>query len=214
MKFNIKIVLFSILVIFVLTGVVYFGAVHAMDCDKGELIVTEDTGNNDSDEASDEKTDVTSEEKEVTSEHVYVHVCGAVKKPGVYELNSDARVFEAIKKAKGLKKEADDTLINQAEKVTDGQKICIPYKSKSQPVTEALDGNTEPVTESSGGSVVNLNSATLDQLTSLPGIGEAKASSIIKYREEHGGFNSIDEIKNISGIKEGVFTKIEDYITV
>ena len=142
------------------------------------------------------------------SGHVTGHVCGAVKTPGVYELESEARICDAITAAGGLKKKADECNVNQAQLLTDGQQVYIPYKS------EAHAEKVSSEKSSSDSSKVNINTATAEELTSIPGIGEAKATSIIQYREEKGSFSSIDEIKNISGIKDGVFARIEAYITV
>lgn len=157
-----------------------------------------------------EEAENSTEEIEQSQATIFVHVCGAVKRPGVYELETDARVCDAIKAAKGLKKKAADTDVNQAQKVSDGEQVYIPYRSNNT-AEESAEG-TSTGNDASG--KINLNSATQEELTTLPGIGDAKAASILAYREEHGAFASIEEIKNISGIKDGVYTKIEAYITV
>lgn len=145
---------------------------------------------------------VTTEEN---SASIFVHVCGAVKKPGVYELQNEARVCDAIKAAGGLKKKAADTEVNQAQALTDGEQIRVPYKTD--------DGESTISTGSGAKSgKISINRATAEELMTLPGIGSSKAESIIRYREEHGGFQKIEDIKNIQGIKDGVFNKIADYI--
>ena len=133
-----------------------------------------------------------------------VYVCGAVKSPGVYELPAGGRIYEAILMAGGFLENASIDSINQAEEAADGQmiKILTKEEAEAQGDMENTDGR------------VNLNTASAEDLMSLPGIGEAKAMSILSYREEHGRFSSIEEIMNITGIKEGVYSKIKDYITV
>lgn len=146
----------------------------------------------------------TTEEKEC-----YVYLCGAVKNPGVYRLPSGSRVYEAILLAGGLLENACEDGVNQAEEVTDGQMIKILTQEEAfhqedlgQERQEQADGR------------INLNTAEASELMTLPGIGESKARSILSYREEQGGFSSTEEIMNITGIKEGVYSKIKDYITV
>ncbi|MCI5620898.1 MAG: helix-hairpin-helix domain-containing protein [Lachnospiraceae bacterium] len=134
----------------------------------------------------------------------YVYICGAVEAPGVYELPENSRVFDVIAAAGGLSEDASEDSVNQAEPVTDGQMIRIPTQQEER---EALQNAEQD-------SRVNLNSATVEELMTLPGIGESKAESIVSYREEHGGFSSIEDLMNISGIKEGVFDKIKGRIRV
>lgn len=137
-------------------------------------------------------------------EECHVYICGAVKSPGVYTLPKGSRIYEVILMAGGLLEEASEDSINQAQELADGQMIKVPTKEeeKEQLSTEKTDGR------------VNLNTADIGELMTIPGIGEAKARSILSYREEAGGFSSVEEIMNITGIKEGVYSKIKDYITV
>lgn len=141
----------------------------------------------------------------------YVYVCGAVKNPGVYSLSSGSRIYQAISLAGGLREDASEDSINQAEEVADGQMIKVLTVEEAQTSVEQTDAG-EGMKEDDGR--VNLNTASADELMTLPGIGESKAMSILSYREERGGFGSIEELKNITGIKEGVYSKIKDYITV
>ena len=147
-------------------------------------------------ESEDEGT--SDEEKSIETERIFVHVCGAVNAPGVYEMDAGSRIFEAIEAAGGMKQKAAAESINQAEILSDGQQIYIMSKD-------------EVVTESDG--KVNINKASKEELMELPGIGESKADAIVKYRQQHGNFKSIEAIMEIEGIKEGVFHKIEDQIT-
>jgi competence protein ComEA len=142
---------------------------------------------------------------------LYVHICGAVKKPDVYEVKDGTRIIEVIRLAGGLTDEAAGDYINQAALVTDGQQVYIPTKSE---VVDASPSGYLQNSNQDGANIVNINTAAKEELMTLPGIGEAKANSIIAYRQENGGFKNIDEIKNIEGIKDSVFNKISELITV
>lgn len=143
-------------------------------------------------------------EKEVISTIVQcIYVCGAVERPGVYELPAGSRVYEALEAAGGMTPEADQTYLNQAEFIEDGQQIYVPAQEET---------TTVKTTDKQG--KVNINTATIEELMTLTGIGEAKAGSIIQYRETNGKFHSIEELMQIEGIKRGVFNKIKEQIVV
>ena len=131
--------------------------------------------------------------------------------PGVYELQADARVFEAIRAAGGVTPEAAPDRVNQAEVVTDGEQIYVPTAGEAQ--AQGL-GVGETGAKGTDNGKININTASEEGLMTLTGIGEAKASAILKYREEHGRFERIEELMEIEGIKEGVFGKIKDDITI
>ena len=144
-----------------------------------------------------------------------VHVCGAVERPGVYELPQGSRIYQAIECAGGLSNEADPNYLNQADFVSDGEKVYVPTREE---VAE-MDSPLQNVVTQSGetgvpSGLVNLNTASEEQLCTLPGIGSSKARSIIAYREEHGSFDRIESVMNVAGIKDGLFQKIKAYITV
>lgn len=143
---------------------------------------------------------------ENSKDEIAVFVCGQVCHAGLYYIPSGSRVQDAIDAAGGLSEEASLETINPASYVNDGDKIYVPSKaeviSEKYAIEEADDGR------------ININTASKEELMTLPGIGESKADSIIEYRNEHGGYNSIEEIKNITGIKDGVFQKIKDLIHV
>lgn len=147
-----------------------------------------------------------SPEEEAQARSVFVYVCGEVVSPGVYELLEGARIADAVEAAGGMTEAASRTYLNLAELVSDGQKIEVPSKEQETALTE------ERLAKEAG--LVNLNTATEQELMTLSGIGEAKAREIVSYREEHGGFSSAEELMEIPGIKEGVFNKIKDQITV
>lgn len=145
-------------------------------------------------------------EQETLEKMIYVQVSGAVASPGVYELPEGSRVFEAIELAGGILENADAGQMNQAEVLSDGEMIYV--RSQGEAETEgALKVQQED-------GKVNLNTATEEQLMTLPGIGQAKAKSIIAWREENGNFSKIEDLMEIEGIKEGVFSKIKDSIKV
>ena len=153
-------------------------------------------------------------------EEIFVDVCGAVARPGVYGMPPESRVFQAIEMAGGFLPEAAGSYINQAQPLSDGQQIYVPTKEEAQekelpaPGTEApgTDQESEEGRDEQG--KVNLNTADSAALQTLNGIGEAKAEAILAYREEHGAFSSIEEIMNVPGIKESTFSNIKDKIAV
>lgn len=136
---------------------------------------------------------------------IYVHVCGAVTNPGVYIVKENTRLVDVILLAGGFREEAQPDSINQASIAMDGQQIYIPSKDEVLTIQSTH-------TEYSG--KININKAGIEELMTLPGIGKAKAESILKYRTDHGFFSSIEDIMNIQGIKESVFGKISDLIDI
>lgn len=141
---------------------------------------------------------------EETTETIWVHICGQVVNPGVYEIPADARIYELLSLAGGATEEGVPDTINLARQMKDGERILIPARGE-----EELSPKEEE-----GAGLVNINRAGKDRLMSLPGIGEAKAADIISYREEHGDFQSIEDIMKITGIKDALFQKIKNYIEV
>ncbi len=153
---------------------------------------------------------------EKQQEKIWVDVEGAVKTPGVYELDKSSRVFEAVEAAGGFTEEADTAWLNQAAVVTDGQKIQVYTREETKEMEEQ---GREPVSrsdvlEEQKEGKINLNRASLEELQEIPGIGEVRAQAIVDYREEAGAFGSIEEIQQVPGIKGKTFEKIEEYITV
>lgn len=131
---------------------------------------------------------------------IAVHVSGHVHNPGVYSLDGDSRVIDAIKAAGGELPEADLHRLNLAAFLTDGQKINVP-------------GIPNPADSGIDNGLVNINTADQKTLETLPNIGPARAQRIIEYREANGGFASIEEIINVSSIGEKIYESIKDYIT-
>ena len=140
-------------------------------------------------------------------EILLVHVCGAVSCPGVYELSEGDRVLDAVKAAGGFSEDAAQDALNLAQEVEDGSRIRIPTESEAESGSQAFWPSEDD-------GKINLNTAGTSELTSLSGIGESRAEDILSYRQEHGPFQSIEEIKNVPGIKDTIFEKIKDDITV
>ena len=155
---------------------------------------------------------------------ICVHVCGAVKNPDVYELPEGSRVYEAVQAAGGFTEDADSNYVNQAQRLADGIKLVIPTQEQTDAVGVEDEWQTpigivgEPEGESGQDAVsdgkININTATEAELCNIPGIGAVRAAAIIAYRQEKGGFSSIEDIKNVSGIKEGTYEKIKDSIKI
>ena len=192
-----------------------------------------DTDQNRKAEASAGSTDRT-ELSDASSEEaktLVVHICGAVSAPGVYELPAGSRIIDAVEAGGGFLPEADEACCNLAEEIVDGCQIYIMTKSEScadgqtekkagiqtspdsdmQTTDRNVRSNSAPALENG---LVNLNTADVAALMTLPGIGESRAKAIISYREQHGAFAQIEDIMKISGIKQAAFSKIKDKITV
>lgn len=176
------------------------------------------------------------EEESNSDEELIVHITGAVNQEGVYGLKANSRISDAIEKAGGLTDKADIGLINLAYPLEDGMKIKIPFQGEDRSSTnESLEVNEEKqnqmITKESGvtetgkeekmsngktktTTKVNLNTATLEQLDSLPGIGPAIAQRIIDYRKQHGKFTEIEQLKEVKGIGVSKFEQVKDYLCI
>jgi len=152
-------------------------------------------------------------EEEPQSKQVIVDVKGAVKYPGVYELTDADRVVDAITLAGGYMDGADATLINHAQKLQDEMVIYIPLQGEEPAIAiQQFSGSTSSTQADSG--KININVADETQLTTLPGIGPAKAKAIIAHREEQGKFQSIEGLKDVTGIGDKTFEQLKDLIDI
>lgn len=146
---------------------------------------------------------------------IEVHVIGAVLRPGVYLFSEGSRVQDAVTAAGGLTDQADPGSMNLAAKLQDGQQLDVPFVGGAGPQPTAafsvLAGSATPT--SSAANLVNINTASSAQLQTLPGIGPATAEKIIRYRDEHGPFQQIEDIMNVAGIGPATFDNIQDLIT-
>jgi len=145
-----------------------------------------------------------------------VYVCGAVNSPGIYTLAPGSRLHEAVALAGGFSAEADPAYHNLARSIQDGERIYILSATETKELSTELKMLGENGANGGPGAegLININSATAEQLMQLPGIGEAKAAGIIEYRSRIGQFTALEEIMNVSGIGEAMFEKIKDKITV
>lgn len=145
---------------------------------------------------------------------IQVYVSGAVVRPGVYALPPEARVVDALEAAGGPVEEADLVHLNLAQRVHDEEQVHVPRVGEptyrpAAPSTGAPNPAGEPA-----GALVNINTATVEELVSLPGIGSGYAQRIVDYRESNGPFQSIEEIQNVPGIGAVTFARIQALITV
>jgi competence protein ComEA len=152
---------------------------------------------------------------------VMVYVCGAVRSPGVVRLPAGARVTDALELAGGPTAKAELAAVNLAAPVADGQQILVPERGApvvaSAPAPSGSSGSALGVTSAGGttpGALINLNTASLEELDALDGVGPSTAQKIIDYRTENGGFKTIDEIKEVPGIGDAKFAAMKDQITV
>ncbi len=161
-----------------------------------------------------------------TEQTIFVHVCGAVRTPGVYELKSGSRVYEAVRAAGGFTDDAEENYVNQAQILSDGIKLMIPTVEEALAMpddgmdTQAAEGTAgQPAEGGIAGQPaydgrININTASQQELCTIPGIGATRAAAIVQYRQEHGSFGSVEDIMKVTGIKEGTYEKIKDSIKV
>jgi competence protein ComEA len=140
---------------------------------------------------------------------IYVHVSGAVKSPGVYALKEGARIYEAIELAGGLAEDADEERLNLAQVLRDAQKVYVPVKGGSDTYSEDV-----PQVQAGGAGLVDINSASVAVLATLPGIGKVLAERIVEYRRLNGPFERKEDLMKVSGIGQKKFEGLEDLIIV
>ena len=151
-----------------------------------------------------------------TPEPLRVHVAGAVVRPGVYELDESSRVEDAVNAAGGFVIEADKNALNLAAHLEDGERLDIPFVAgfipeEAEGFVVITEGTPSPL---AGEELVDINTASLQELDNLPGIGPTIAQRIIDYRTSNGPFATIDDIVNVPGIGSATFAEIQDLITV
>lgn len=167
----------------------------------------------------------TSETETAAIPGIIVHICGQVENPGVYELPEGSRVWDAVQAAGGFSEDADPDAVNLAVSLADGCKVTIPSQGETaggaedwyedQAAGQTAGRSAASAAENAGGAggLIDINRATASELTAIPGIGEVRAAAIVAYRETYGPFHTVEEIMNVTGIKEGLFGKIKGYIT-
>ncbi len=151
-------------------------------------------------------SETSAEEKEEIQSLIYVYVCGAVVCPGVVKIPDGSRAEDALLEAGGFTEDAQTDYVNLAAKVSDGEKLYFPSVEEA----EKLEASEEAKRQG----LVNINTATVEQLMTLPGIGESRARDIIAYREEYGAFQRKEDLQKVSGIKENMYQKLCDLIVV
>jgi len=134
---------------------------------------------------------------------ILVHVSGAVNKQGVFKLGSGSRILDAVNAAGGFCPDADPSAVNLAQELKDGIKIVIPARRKATPKDK----------DNKNG-LININSAPISELKTIPGVGDVTAGRIVEYRETSGGFSTTDELKKVKGIGPKKFEKMKDSVTV
>ena len=151
-------------------------------------------------------------------QNCYVDIKGEVLRPGVYEFSCESRIQDVIKKAGGFTEEADETKINLAQKITDQMQMIVPNVNSKQEggVTEGNSekgnsSNTTPSNSKQG--TVNINTATLEELQTIKGIGKKKAEAILQYRKEHGPFRTKEDLLEVKGIGKKALEAIESQVT-
>ena len=150
---------------------------------------------------------------EIVKNEIVVHVAGAVENPGVYTLTEGQRVEDALQKA-GLTDQADADALNRAALLNDGQKLVVPFTDETHTINQQENSSEQSLSTSEQNHKINLNQATITQLMDLPGIGEVKAGAIIQYRQEHGGFRSVEELLQVSGIGRAIYAQVADRVYV
>jgi len=151
-----------------------------------------------------------------TPQPIMVDISGAVNRPGVYVLPAESRIKDAIEVAGGLDDTADRDLVNLAAPISDGQKVLIPEKGLNQSKSSVVQTPSNPnsLSETLEKPLININTATKEQLDQLPGIGAEKAQAIIDFRTRNGPFKSIDNIQVVPGIGPAIFEQIKSLITI
>ncbi len=165
-------------------------------------------------------TEAESGTDETAVKHIFVHVVGSVQAPGMVELEAGQRVSDAVQAAGGFTPEADQLSVNLARQVEDGEQIVVgsvqegtASSGSAQSSSSSFEQGGKSGTSAASGKV-NINTATVEQLTTLKGVGEATAQKIIDYRQQNGSFKKIEDLKNVSGIGDKRYAALKDSITV
>lgn len=223
------------IIIFITIALISIGSLVFKGYFTDEIYVLNETDNVSSDKGSTEenlndskfnaKTTESKEEptdKNIAAKKITIYISGEVQNPGVVTINSDQRLATAVEKLGGVTQNADMNNINLAMKLEDEMHYIIPKKGEKIETNTMQNQNTSNNTidesninsNNNESNKININTATIDELDKIPGVGEATANKILSYREENGNFNSIEEIKNVNGIGEKKFENMKDLICV
>lgn len=175
----------------------------------------EDAGAADARDGADTDADGAASDADGAADVIVVDVDGAVVQPGIVELPAGSRVADAVAAAGGLAADADTQALNQAALLADGEKVYVPREGDDAPAVASGGGATGGASDAAGeAAAVNINTATLDELDGLPGVGPATAQAIIDEREENGPFTAPEDLMRVSGIGEKKFEKLANLICV
>lgn len=201
-------IILSIIAILVAIGIIYFinnkNQTNNIELDENILVSNQNTKQMSQD----------------TEEIVIVHITGSVKNPGIVKLKEGSRIEDAIEAAGGLTENADISNVNLAYVLDDGTKIKIPNLDDEDIADEDVlskdsgEGIIQEDEKTTNTNIVNINKATENELSTLPGIGNSLATRIVEYRKQNGNFKTIEDIKNVSGIGESKFANIKDFISI
>ncbi|HEY9575056.1 MAG TPA: helix-hairpin-helix domain-containing protein [Lachnospiraceae bacterium] len=151
--------------------------------------------------------------KEHDEKIIYAYICGAIINPGVYKLKEGDRIYHLVEAAGGLTKEADEKSLNQAKKLADGEQVTV-YTKEEVVSGQSLGLEKEAALVPASSGKININTAQKEELMQISGVGSQRADAILQYRKENGLFSSVEEIMQVEGIKEGMFEKIKEEISV
>lgn len=201
-------IILSIIAILVAIGIIYFinnkNQTNNIELDENILVSNQNTKQMSQD----------------TEKIVIVHITGSVKNPGIVKLKEESRIEDAIEAAGGLTENADISNVNLAYVLDDGTKIKIPNLDDEDIGDEDVvskdsgEGIIQEDEKTTNTNIVNINKATENELSTLPGIGNSLATRIVEYRKQNGNFKTIEDIKNVSGIGESKFANIKDFISI
>lgn len=210
-------ILLSIAILFLGTGL-SVGRITSQE-DAGHVPLTFSAGSSvieENTQDSEQKTTYKKTSKETIPVVQYVDVKGAVNRPGIYSFSVEERIYDVIEKAGGLTEKADGNQINLAEKLTDQQLVYVPVIGEEIPEVAKgkLPHSVEDTEKVGQEEKINLNTADLAQLQQIPGIGKVKGQEIIRYREEKGFFQKLEELQEITGIGVKTIEQLRNWVTV
>lgn len=209
MKRDTRIIIGICILFLAAAGVLFWRQQSTTAVFSGEPVSVRSSFQPDLDDAAEKNPE---EEQEKTVEECAVYVSGEVKKPGIYRYFGTARLCDAVKARGGFTKKADRNSVNLARILVDGEQIIVQNRKKTKNSSPAAAAETGE--SSREHTLTDINKASLEELMTLPGIGEAKAEAIISYRTEHGSFSKTEDLMKVSGIKEGVYNKIKSFIMI
>lgn len=207
-----KLIIFALAVL--ICGSIYYMSDYMPDYSPESMTGMPDAGTTDA-ELQNGKNDTASQESQ--PELIYVYVCGSVNEPGVYEVREGSRVHELIALAGGFAEDAYTLSVSMAKTVTDGQTLYVPHLDEAEDdvAGSRLSGSVTGDDDIYGQKTkININTASVEQLMTLKGIGESRARDIVDYRTRNGSFKKTEDVMKVSGIKEAAYSKIKDYICV